>query len=149
MDVTPEAQGGLIGVAITAGLSLAGIWLKGRFSDRADERQTLLAAYQGMQRAWERSEARVAELTEKVWQLERAVDQANQLSVAAGAENELLRQQAIEATEERDRMQAEIAELRPLRAEVETLRRLLWEHEIECPGHGDGPAPRANPSSSC
>lgn len=129
MVVSPGTEGGLWGAAITAFLTLAGVLVKGHFTNRTDERQTLLQAFTGMQRAWERSEARVAELTEKVWALERAVDQANENSNAIAVENDRLMKQVREATAERDAMHAEILELRPLRGEVETLRRLLSEHE--------------------
>src|SRR5687767_14965166 len=86
-NLSPEAQGGVAGAAIMGILSLAGLWVRSKFADRADERETLLEAYKQSQHA-------LNELRRHVGILQGHLDNANLLIA------DLMKRERI-ATEER------------------------------------------------
>jgi DNA repair exonuclease SbcCD ATPase subunit len=109
--LTPEASGGVIGAAITGLVGITTLWIRSRFNDRQDERQTLLAAYTESQRA-------LNQLREHVSDLEGHLKDANVMIAS-------LLSEAKQAAQEREQLRAAV------RDQAEHLR----AHGIECCDH--------------
>jgi peptidoglycan hydrolase CwlO-like protein len=101
-NLTPETQGGLYGAVITAVVALAGIWVKGRFAERSDERSTLLEAFRT-------SQARVRDLEMRMATLENHLNDANTLINSLVAQQDELEEQLTQAATEREELRNELA----------------------------------------
>jgi DNA repair exonuclease SbcCD ATPase subunit len=102
MALSPGEQGGLLGAAITALVGVAGIWIKGRFAERQDERATLLEAFRT-------SQARVRDLEMRMATLENHLNDANTLINSLVAQQDELEEQLTQAATEREELRNELA----------------------------------------